>query len=712
MRILSLSLLVCWSLSHFAHAQAPSLGYCFPPAVQRGKTTDVVLGGYDLTPDMQFFVHHPEVQLQVAGALGPFLVPPRPYWEGPRVFMSALPIPREQPVRLTVPTTMPVGIVRWQAANANGATGTACLYVSDIREIVEQRLRAEAMDLGALPVGLSGRLSRLTEKDVYTLTPKTTGWVQLDCWARRLGSDMNLAIQVTGPSGKSLVNEVDTEGKDLTVGFEAQAGQQYTVHVHDADFRGAAQFVYRLVASHSAAKPTRPVGKTLLKAGEAHVLQPLATVVGKQYRIRVLGQEIGSDLDLQLALVDAEGKVVAENDDATANTLDPELVYQAKEGVAVKARISGFPITDVDPDRRYQLNVAEVTRGFQLTVPQTIVAVSAGKASLNVALQATGGFKEEVSLQVAGLPPGVTVEGDPKIAAGKNKGTISLLVAKDAKVQAGLFQVSGRSTGNEEQGLKPLEAVATAPLAGNLAAGQPLPGVTSDVLLAITLKAPFKLELIDRNRQRVVHCGTTYPAPFLLKRDEGYRGLVRLVMAAKQSRHRMGITGPILEVPAGQVEVFYPCFMPEWLSTDRTTRMVVYGYGEVADPTGVMRHVGLSADARVTMILEGALLKVRHEIEELRSQPGSQFEVPVEIVRSSLLSTEVQVDLELPKAWQAWVSCDSVRLAPGQTRAILKVATTPEFPLRGTVPVTIRATAMQEGRWLVKSIMDVNIEFE
>ena len=197
MRILTLTLLVCWSLSQVSHAQAPSLGYCFPPAVQRGKTTDVMLGGYDLTPDMQFFVHHPEVQLEVAGDLGPCLVPPRPYWEGPRVFMGALPIPREQPARLIVPATMSPGTVRWQAANANGATGTACVYVSDIREIVEHRLRAEAMDLGALPVGLSGRLSRLTEKDVYTLTPKTTGWVQLDCWARRLGSDVNLAVQVT-----------------------------------------------------------------------------------------------------------------------------------------------------------------------------------------------------------------------------------------------------------------------------------------------------------------------------------------------------------------------------------------------------------------------------------------------------------------------------------------------------------------------------------
>ena len=76
-------------------------------------------------------------------------------------------------------------------------------------------------------------------------------------------------------------------------------------------------------------------------------------------------------------------------------------------------------------------------------------------------------FKEEVSLQVAGLPPGVTVEGDPKIAAGKNKGTVSLLVAKGAKVQAGLFQVSGRSSGNEEQGLKPLEVrLRRHPLAG------------------------------------------------------------------------------------------------------------------------------------------------------------------------------------------------------------------------------------------------------
>ena len=38
-------------------AQAPSLGYVFPPSVQVGSSVEVNLGGYDFTPDMQFFAH-------------------------------------------------------------------------------------------------------------------------------------------------------------------------------------------------------------------------------------------------------------------------------------------------------------------------------------------------------------------------------------------------------------------------------------------------------------------------------------------------------------------------------------------------------------------------------------------------------------------------------------------------------------------------------
>ena len=56
-----------------ARAQkAPELGYAFPPSIPAGKTTTVQLGGYDFTPDMQFFVHDKRVKLSVLGPPGEF----------------------------------------------------------------------------------------------------------------------------------------------------------------------------------------------------------------------------------------------------------------------------------------------------------------------------------------------------------------------------------------------------------------------------------------------------------------------------------------------------------------------------------------------------------------------------------------------------------------------------------------------------------------
>ncbi|MFP6603046.1 MAG: hypothetical protein VB862_11005, partial [Pirellulaceae bacterium] len=78
LKTVCLSLCLSWSTS--LPAQAPQLGYLFPPAVERGTTTAVQLGGYDLTPDMQFFVYATGLNLQVTGPPGPFLVTPRPYW--------------------------------------------------------------------------------------------------------------------------------------------------------------------------------------------------------------------------------------------------------------------------------------------------------------------------------------------------------------------------------------------------------------------------------------------------------------------------------------------------------------------------------------------------------------------------------------------------------------------------------------------------------
>lgn len=705
---IALSCLAYFSCTSNLLAQAPTLGYVFPPAIQRGTTTPVQLGGFDLTPDMQVFVHDSSAHLSLTGPLGVHLVPPRPYWEGPRIFSSALPLPREIPAELNLPNDHPAGLVFWQMANANGATGTATFLVSEYQEITEQRFRDTPMQIETLPIGISGRLSKLTEKDLYQLYSDVDQTIAIDCWARRLGSDINVAIQVFASDDTQLIDEVDTEGRDLSCNFAAKAGETYTIAIHEADFRGAAHFVYRLGIS-SNYEPETSEGTLLLpESGLAsHSFQVQAD---KSYRIDARSQALGSDLDLQLELLDPEGNSLSKNDDANAATTDASLTYKASANTTIQAVVTGYSIGGTD--YRYDISIQEQAPGFTLSTAQAFKVDLGSKLTIPITITATGGFKEDVMLSAEDLPAGVTVSGDaPILKGGTGKTNLVLDVASDAATIAQPIKIYGQSTANADTGVPAQRVPVTAPLAGNLASRDPSIEQTEAIMVALTMPAPFELNLIDRNRQRVVSRGTTYPAPFILNRNDGYSGIVRLVMASKQSRHRMGITGPTLEVPADQREVFYPCFMPEWLTTDRTTRMVVYAYGEVVDPKGNVRHIGRNADARITMIMEGALLKLGHTAEEITISPGDSIEIPLSILRSSKLQTNVTLDLELPAALKDLIQCESVVLAPNQQQHALLVTTKADERLRGTIPVTLRATTLQDGKWLVKSIVDVDIHF-
>ena len=83
--------------------QAPRLGYLFPPVLQAGADNQVLAGGFDFTPDLQFFVLDDRLTIEPLGAPGEFLVPLPPYWFGPRDSTPAMPIAREMPVRISPP---------------------------------------------------------------------------------------------------------------------------------------------------------------------------------------------------------------------------------------------------------------------------------------------------------------------------------------------------------------------------------------------------------------------------------------------------------------------------------------------------------------------------------------------------------------------------------------------------------------------------------
>jgi hypothetical protein len=775
------------------HAQiAPGVAYVFPPAIERGQTTNVKLGGYDFTPDLQFFVHDKSIDIKTAGELSRFFVPEPPYWFGLKGYDTAFPIPREVSGQLTVKSDHLPGFVNWQVANANGASKTGVFFVSDHKEVVESRWRDHDVQvLDQLPIGVSGRIRKISEVDQYQFLASKNGPVTLNLMARRLGANFSAVIEVRDDAGNMIADAADTEGRDIAITFAAKAQKNYVVRVFDLDFRGNRVYVYRLSISETprvvATKPafgkageTRPVefighgissGSDRLESIRANVAFNLAqsrittgqrrvlpyvlktksgdvlveipiseqselidakgvlaipsavtsslakageidrykfkAAKGDAIMIKLQSQEIGTRLDMALEVQDASGKVIAKIDDAKG-TSDANVLFRAKldgEYTCVVRDASGRA---GQLDSVYRLSLEpDLVPGFSLTCVQSISSAIPGKATLKVTAIRTGDFTGEIPIQVLGLPAGISAPAGLKILEKKKDVSIAIDVAAGSATQAALIQVKGSAT----IAGKKVERFAIAPAAGNLCPARSDENLTPFVMLATTMKPPFSVLLVDRNRQRAVNRGTTYPAPFQIQRDENFKGEIILEMAAKQSRHRQGITGPIMTIAKDQKEALYPCFMPEWLATDRTTRMQVMGVAQVADPKGKLRYLTKNADARITMILEGRLMKVAQQSNEITISPGTAFEVPVSVLRTSQFQQPVKIELVVPKELEQHITASPVEIGVDSTASAMSVKTTNDPRLVGDWSVTIKCTGIQDGKWPVVSQTELPLRF-
>src|SRR5262249_47559685 len=145
------------------------------------------------------------------------------------------------------------------------------------------------------------------------------------------------------------------------------------------------------------------------------------------------------------------------------------------------------------------------------------------------------------------------------------------------------------------------------------------------------------------------HRGTTFPADVIVERLNGFQGEITLQMAAQQSYQVQGITGGDVVVPPGVSQTVYPCFMPEWLETSRTSRMGMIAVARVPDPKGKVRWAANEITGFITMTMEGALLKVSAEDSELMVPAGRPFDVRLKVSRLTKLAEPVRLELVLPE---------------------------------------------------------------
>ncbi len=768
-----------WLVSVCAHAQqqAPAIGYMYPSGGQAGTTVDVVLGGYDWTPDVEVFVHEPQIGLELTSSPGPVIVPEPPYWFGKKARRGPFLLPRETQAKLTIPPDTKPGIYSWQAANANGATATGRFVVSPYSEAVdsealEQAGRSEPQDLKSLPTVVNAQILKIEEVDRYRFVAPQDGPVTLSLVAAALGSPLTAAVEVRDASGRLVAEATDTAGLDLRMTFVGQAEQAYVISVHDVDFRGNRAYVYRLSVTPGpqvvAAIPAAgkrgetcdvefvgygvATGSTLLESvtrkitfpaestdsvathletefgqcqpfmlrlsdipelteaqrnGDEAQLLPIPSAVtgvleerygtdqyeltgkkGDVWAIDLQAEAIGSKLDVVLGVFDEQDKELKRVDDL-AGTTDVGLEFVVPADGNYRLMVSDSSGHSGNRAATYRLVVRPAEAGYSLTVPEFVNLPIGGKSQLAVQAIRTGGFKDKIDIRVEGLPKGVNTPQEISIPAGKNDVKIELSADVNAGTRAALLQLSSQVT---------IDDVTVAKEIG-------------PVLLAVTMKPPFSIDAEGKNDVLKWPRGTTFPGPVLIERDEGFTGDIVLEMAAKQGRHRQGIRAPELTIAPEVNRVLYPVFLPEWLETTRTSRMVVNGVAQVADPQGRVRYLSSKLKTRIGFLPTGALFKIACEVPEVEVVAGQAFDIPVSINRAQGLTESANVELVINHASEGVLTAEPLVLADSEAHALLKVVPLVSQQFVGERVVTVRATVMQDGHLPVISETQVLVAF-
>ncbi|MCO6454850.1 MAG: PPC domain-containing protein [Pirellulaceae bacterium] len=747
--------------------QAPEVGYVYPPVVPVGTTVEVRLGGYDWTPDTQFFVHDQRIGFELLGPPGEMLHPGPPHWFGPKASNRPYGVPREVSVRLTLPADFPPGLVPWQVANANGASSLSYFRAGAGAQVLEDDLASESRQLPSLPCTLAGRLEKIEEVDRFELLASRTGPVTCTIETGRFGVPFHPVLRVYDTGRRLIADAADTEGEGLSLTFEAEAGGRYTLELFDVDYRGNRAHVYRLLAHEGphllAAVPpagapgsTAPVrfigygvasGSARLESvvrevtfpreaienrfaftldtphgpaepcwlelsqipqqlepaetpADAPPLQPPLAICGtldeprqvdqyvfqasrdEAWSIHVDAQRIGSPLDISLSVLDADGKQLTTADD-TAGTRDPSVVFRAPQDGQYRVRIRDLAGHAGRLDAVYRLRIEPPRAGFSLQAGDRLGVPLAGEAALVVKAERQGGFTEAISLQVSGLPPGVHVPETIEIPAGKDQVKIPLTCDADAGTLAARATITGQAQAGEQETI----------------------AAESRLLVAPVMKPRAVVAPLYKDAGRTVHRGATYAAPVVIERLEGYAGPVLLQLAAHPDRIRQGIMGQDLVVPPEVTQIEFPLFLPEWVQIDRTSRIILNTIVQVPDPKGNVRHLVNKMDTRITMNVEGALLKLTAEQSELEVRPGQEVLVPLVVSRSPKLVGDATIEL-LVDAARPGIQAEAVTLPAGEERAVLRIRC-PQTLDGDEQQVTIQATVWPDPRLPVVSRTEV-----
>jgi hypothetical protein len=256
------------------HADPPHTSYIFPAGGQRGTSVSIKVGGHYL---------HEGAPLNVFGdgikATARVERTKTVWFEGPVIPMPASQrkedYPKDYSGNISIAQNASLGTRYWRVSTSQGVTPRRKFVVGDLPEVVENEIDGDAIPTSVeLPVTINGRIFPREDVDIWTFSAKKGETVSCEVVASRIGSPLDSRLEIVGPNAQSVTENVDSFGADSFVKFVATADGEYQCRIHDINFGGLQDFVYRL---------------TIRKGATIDAVFPLGGQRGSQVQVKLFG---------------------------------------------------------------------------------------------------------------------------------------------------------------------------------------------------------------------------------------------------------------------------------------------------------------------------------------------------------------------------------------------------------------------------------------
>jgi len=415
---------------------------------------------------------------------------------------------------------------------------------------------------------------------------------------------------------------------------------------------------------------------------------------GVAVEFAVRAARLGSRLDGVLTVLAPDGRELARNDDPGAGQTDPVLSFTPPETGIYLVGVTDREATRGGPLFAYRL-VATPTPapGFRLTVSNDVVTVvRGGETKVKLKVERLAGYEPAIQLRLDPVPPGLTLK-TPTVPAKAGEMELVFQATEQAPLIALPVFLKGRGEG---EGQPEVTAVNAPPTATGRTGEIPEP-----LWMSATLSTPFKVKGVYEIKY--AQRGGELVRRFTLERG-GYEGPLRVRLADRQNRHLQGVTGPVVEIPAGSSEFDYPVYLPPWMEIGRTSRSVVMATAELEDGTGQRQTVSFTSQAQneqiVALVDPGQLSLDLPAGKSQLATAGATLSIPVRVERGTGITGEAVVEAILPRHWRG-VTVAPARIAAETDSGTLQLLIAPTNAGPFNQPLTLRATIRRGDRGVV-----------